>query len=133
MQVRSRNSATLTPSYDPDWLARYVKAIESEDASASVTWKGFDEMEVAASVQPGQAVLVQETFDPAWHASENGRPVPMRMEPGMQFMLIDPGEGTHRIRVRFETPLENRIGQVGFALSLLTICLLVGLQVRTRA
>ncbi len=118
------NAARILEIDAKDWLASYVKEIESQDTPASVTWKGFDEMEVSATLGPGQAVLVQETFDPAWHADENGRSLPVRMERGMQFMLLDPGEGTHRIRVRLETPLENRLGQVGFALSILAIGLL---------
>ncbi len=36
----------------------------------------------------------------------------------MNFMLMDVPEGSHRIQLRFETPRENRIGQVIFLLGL---------------
>ncbi len=39
----------------------------------------------------------------------------------MGFMLIDAPEGDHRIQMRFETPLENRAGQVLFVLTGLVI------------
>ena len=112
---------SLQTGADLDRLTRYVAAVESGEAPVPVTWNGFDEMEVSATVQKGQAVLVQETYDPAWHAYENGQALPVRVEPGMGFLLIDTGEGSHRIRVRFETPLENRFGQVCFVFGLLAL------------
>jgi uncharacterized membrane protein YfhO len=66
-------------------------------------------------------VLVQETWDPAWHAYEHDKELPIRIETAMGFMLIDTPEGEHRIQMRFETPLENRAGQVLFVLTGLVI------------
>jgi hypothetical protein len=37
----------------------------------------------------------------------------------MDFMLIETGEGQHEIQMRFETPLENRVGQGMFVLTAL--------------
>ena len=47
----------------------------------------------------------------------------------MGFMLIDAGPGAHAIDMRFETPLDNRIGQVLLVISMLTAG---GLVVRDR-
>ena len=73
----------------------------------------------------GQSLLVQETYDAAWRAYENGRPVSIRREPVMNFMLLDLPEGAHDIRMRFETPLENRLGQIAFVIGLGAVLLLV--------
>ena len=39
----------------------------------------------------------------------------------MGFMLIDLPAGLHRIQMRFETPLENRFGQVLFVITLIIV------------
>jgi hypothetical protein len=109
---------------DVDTLTRYVAAIEQ--APAAVQWKGFDEASVQAQAAAGQSVLLQESYDPAWRAYENGKPVPIRVEPVMNFMLIDVAEGNHNIQLRFETPLENRIGQ---GIALLGLAIVAGLFV----
>jgi len=70
---------------------------------------------------------MQETWDPAWHAYENGRELPIRIEGTMGFILIDAPEGNHKIQMRFETPLENRAGQVLFVL---TGIVMIGLVIR---
>ncbi len=102
---------------DIDTLKRYVAAVEQNPAT--VQWKGFEEVDVQANVAADQSVLLQESYDPAWRAYENGKPLPLRIEPVMNFMLVDVPPGNHTVQLRFETPLENRIGQgvtlLGFA------------------
>ena len=61
----------------------------------ALTWRGFDEADIVANTGGGQSVLVQETWDPAWHAYENGKELPIRTENTMGFMLIDAPEGEH--------------------------------------
>jgi hypothetical protein len=104
---------------DLETLKRYVSVIEAPQPETPVVWSGFDALQMKASVGAGQSVLLQETYDPAWHAYENGRQLPIRMEQAMGFMLIDAGPGVHTIDMRFETPLDNRIGQVLLVISLL--------------
>ena len=100
--------------------------------AATLTWRGFDQAEIDAKAGRGQSVLVEETWDPAWHAYENGEELPVRAANTMGFMLIDAPEGEHRIRMLFETPLENRAGQVLFILTGIVIAGLViaGLVIR---
>ena len=102
---------------DIDTLKRYVAAVEQNPAT--VQWKGFEEVDVQANVAADQSVLLQESYDPAWRAYENGKPLPLRIEPVMNFMLVDVPPGNHILQLRFGTPLENRIGQgvtlLGFA------------------
>jgi hypothetical protein len=107
---------------DVEILTNYVNAVENANQPLTrVTWTGFDEINVEAKLENGQSLLLQETYDPAWKAEENGRPLVIRSEPFMQFMLIDLSPGPHRIRLRFETPLENRLGQLLFGVSVLVI------------
>jgi uncharacterized membrane protein YfhO len=105
---------------ESETLKNYVSIIEAPQPETPVVWSGFEALRVNATVAEGQSVLLQETYDPAWHAYENGKPLPIRMEQPMGFMLIDVDPGLHTIDMRFETPLENRIGQVLLVISLLT-------------
>ena len=99
-------------------LTKYVGVVENPaQNTASLTWLGFDHAEIEAKTDQGQSVLVEETWDPAWHAYENGKQLPVRLEGTMGFTLIDAPEGDHKILMRFETPLENRAGQVIFVLT----------------
>jgi len=100
-------------------LARYDEVIDK--APAAVNWHGFDRVEVQAEVASNQSVLLLETYDPAWHAYENGTALTIKPEPFMTFMVIDVPAGNHRIELRFETPLENRIGQALFLAGLAAI------------
>ena len=111
---------------DAETLARYIGIIDNADQSAtSVTWNGFDHADVQAQTANGQSVLLQETYDSAWRAYENGKALTIRPEPLMNFMLIDVPEGAHRIQMRFETPLENRMGQGMFIAGLAVIGILI--------
>jgi uncharacterized membrane protein YfhO len=113
---------------DATGLTKYIAVVENPaQKAATLKWRGFDETEIEATTGGGQSVLVQETWDPAWHAYENGKELPIRAENTMGFTLIDVPEGEHRIQMRFETPLENRAGQV---LSVLTGLAMVGLVIR---
>ena len=112
-------------------LTKYVAVVENPAQNpASLTWRGFDEAEIDAKTDRGQSVLVQETWDPAWHAYENGKELPLRTEGAMGFMLIDAPDGDHKIRMRFETPLENRAGRVLLVLTGLLIGVLVIFRTR---
>jgi hypothetical protein len=120
------NSVAKIRGIDDAALAKYVAVVEDPaQSAATLTWRGFDEADIEARTGGGQSVLVQETWDPAWHAWENGKELPVRTENTMGFMLIDAPEGDHRIQMRFETPLENRAGQVLFVLTGLVILGLV--------
>jgi hypothetical protein len=127
--VKTSEMAALGPvvgGADVPALTRYVAAVENpEQGPTQVTWKSFDEAEVQAHVSSGQAVLLQETYDPAWRAYEDGRPVPIRLEPVMNFMLLGASEGNHVIQLRFETPMENQIGRIISGLGLALVLFLI--------
>jgi hypothetical protein len=106
---------------DAETLQRYVALIEAPQPETPVTWSGFEAMQVKAQTGEGQRVLVQETYDPAWHAYENGRPVAIRRDPVVGFMVMDVPAGTHVIDMKFEAPVENRIGQGLLVMSLFMV------------
>jgi hypothetical protein len=110
---------------DGDNLSRYVDAVErGPESPVQFQPLGTDVMRIHARIAPGQALLVQQSYDPAWKAYAGGRAVPIAKDP-IGFVLLDPGPGEHDIALRFETPLENRIGAISFWLSALAIAGLV--------
>lgn len=107
---------------DVESLTRYLAVVDSPDqAPTQVTWRGFDEVGIDAETPAGKTVLLQETYDASWHAYEGGREVTVRAEPVMGFMLLDVARGHHSITMRFEVPLENRLGQAMLVLSLISL------------
>jgi hypothetical protein len=102
-----------------DLLRAYTAVIEEgPDAPTTTAWSGTDTMRVRARVAPSQSILVQVTYDPAWHAYSGGQALPVHKDRGAEFSVIDAPPGEHDISFVFETPLENRIGWVLTWLSL---------------
>ncbi len=97
---------------DQERLMRYVSAVENgPDSPTAARWTGFDDIDVDATTSPGQAVLVQETFDPAWQAKGDGKELQVQRDP-MGFMLIETLPGAHTIHLHFGMPFENHIGWI---------------------
>ena len=110
-------------------LRAYTAVVEEgPDAPAATAWLGTDALRVHARVAPGQAVLVQVTYDPAWHAYAAGQALPVHRDRGADFSVIDAPPGEHDIAFVFETPLENRVGWVLTWLSLAAAAALVVLD-----
>jgi hypothetical protein len=102
-----------------DLLRAYTAVIEEgPDSPATTVWRGTDAIAVHARVGQGQSVLVQVTYDPAWHAYSGGLALPVHKDRGADFSVIDAPPGEHDIRLVFETPLENRFGGMLTLLSL---------------
>jgi len=106
---------------DVETLQRYVSLVEGPQPETPVTWSGFEAMQVKAQVSEGQSVLIQETYDSGWHAYENGRALQLRRDPVISFMVIDVPPGMHTIDLKFEVPLENRVGQGLLVAALLSV------------
>jgi hypothetical protein len=89
---------------------------------------------LTANVAPGQSIVVQESYDPAWRAWVNGKPAPVRKD-AMGMIVIDAPPGDDWISLMFITPLENRVGAVLTVLSLLIILSLAvaGIRMERRA
>jgi uncharacterized membrane protein YfhO len=106
-------------------LRAYTGVIEGgPDSPTTTVWRGTDEMRVHARVAPGQSILVQVTYDPAWHAYAAGKSLLVHKDRGADFSVIDAPPGDYDIAFVFETPLENRIGWLVTWLSLATVAVL---------
>jgi hypothetical protein len=109
---------------DVEYLEAYADVVEKgPDAPATLRRAGTDAMRAHANVGPGQSVLVQETYDPAWHAWSGGTPLVVRKD-AMDMMVIDAAPGDHEISIAFLTPLENKVGRM---LTLLTLAIILSL------
>ena len=130
--VETRRLAALRPpdgSQDVSNLRAYVDFIEhGPDVPAALIRDSSDAMRVRARLAPGQSIVVQETYDPAWHAWSGGRALVVHKDP-MGFLAVDARPGDEEVRLQFVMPLEN---QVGRAMTLLSILLLAVLWVANR-
>lgn len=114
----------LWPHWSVEALQAYAAVVEQgPDAPTATAWQGTDAMRVHARVEQGQSVLVQVTYDPAWHAHLNGKPLPVHPD-ALHFSAIDAPPGDDEIAFVFEMPLENRIG---WAITLLSLAIAVGI------
>jgi uncharacterized membrane protein YfhO len=117
---------------DVDNLRAYVDVIEKgPDAPATLTRQGTDAMVVRAKVEPGQSIVVQESYDPAWQAWSDGKPLAIRKDP-VGFMALEAPPGQQEIRLMFVTPFENHMGQAVTAVSLVAVLALFGMGIRAR-
>ena len=117
---------------DVEYLGAYADVIEKgPDAPTTLTWDGTDALHVHARIEGGQSLVVQESFDPAWHAWSGGKPLAIHKD-AIGFMVIDAPAGEQDIALAFVTPLENQVGRVVTVLTLLVMLGLIGLSVRER-
>ncbi len=117
---------------DVDNLRAYRDVIEKgPDSEPHMAWHGTDAFTVAAKVDTGQSILVQETFDPAWHATAGGRELPIRKD-AMDFMVVDPPAGGDRVEFAFLTPMENIAGRWTTGFTVILILGLIVLDIRER-
>ncbi|MBK5292703.1 MAG: hypothetical protein JJE04_13615, partial [Acidobacteriia bacterium] len=108
------------PIGDPVWttVAAYAQAVEhGPDTPTYHDRPAIDRIHVRANLTAGQLILIQETFDSSWKAYSNGRLVPVEKD-AMDFMLLDPGSGTHDITLQWETPMEMKVGRAITGLTL---------------
>jgi len=109
-----------------DLLRSYTAVIEEgPDSPTTTEWRGTDAMRLHARVEQGQSILVQVTYDPAWHAYAGSQALPVHRDRGADFSVIDAPPGDYDIAFVFETPLENRIGWVLTWLSLAVVAALL--------
>jgi hypothetical protein len=115
---------------DVEYLQAYADVIEKgPDSPVTLSWQGTDAIEVHADLAAGQSIVVQESYDPAWHVWCGGKPLAMRKD-AMGFMVIDPPPGSQDVGMAFVTPLENQVGRMLTGISGLAILGLIGVGVR---
>ncbi len=75
-------------------------------------------------------VVLRDTFFPGWTAEVDGRPA--EVEPVHSvFRGVRVGPGQHKVELRYE-PLSWRIGWVVSVVSLVALCLVAAMGVRSR-
>lgn len=106
-------------------LQQYVDTLErSAPAAAQTRWLKPDTLEVVAETAQGQSLVLQVSFDPSWHARENGQEFKVSEDAYGQ-VRIDLPPGQHKLELQFDTPLENRIGRGITLLSILIVAYLL--------
>jgi hypothetical protein len=80
----------------------YIAALEdSRYPPATFQWKGMSEAEIRATVERGQVVAVQVTYDRGWEAYANGKRQPIRPD-AIGLMTIEPDcDGPCEISLRY--------------------------------
>jgi uncharacterized membrane protein YfhO len=133
--VEAARLATQRPprtTYDDEYLRAYVDVVEhGPDSPVTLEREGTDAMLLRAKLGPGQAILVQESYDPAWQAWSNGQRLPLHAD-AMGFMVVEAPPGENRIRLAFVMPFENRVGWVLTGITLLLLAALAAQAIRTR-
>jgi uncharacterized membrane protein YfhO len=80
-------------------------------------------MLLRAFLQTGQMLLIQESYDPSWHAYLDETELEVR-EDGMGQMLVVVPPGQREILMQFQLPMENFIGRIVTVLSLVAVAAL---------
>ena len=107
----------IPAEYEDEQVRAYAEAIEAEPPGGDArdrargNWKGSDEFDVEAETRAGEALLVQETYDPYWRAYSDGKRQRIWRDV-VGLMVVDLPPGKHSIRMVFETPLEIIVGRV---------------------
>jgi hypothetical protein len=103
--------------YEDQHIRAYAEAIEAEPPGGDARdrargkWKGSDEFDVEVETRSGEALLVEETYDPYWQAYSDGT-VRTIWRDAAGLMMVDLPPGKHSVRMVFETPLEIMVGRV---------------------
>ncbi len=127
-----RLNVVQRPRFNDDvaYLRAYADVVEKgPDSPAVLTREGTDAMRVRATLAAGQSIVVQESYDPAWHAWSSGNALPVRKD-AMGFMAIDAPPGYQDIALVFVTPLENQVGRVVTVVSIGVVLALIVLGIR---
>ena len=104
----------------------YVAALEDPRYPlATFQWKGMSEAEIRATVERGQVVAVQITYDPGWEAYANGKRQPIRPD-AIGLMAIEPEcHGPCEISLRY-TGGRDRVVTRAMSLAALLVALAFG-------
>ena len=121
-------SRALRDIQDAASLRAYVAVIENgPEARPESIRESTDAILVRARLAAGQSIVVQESYDPAWQATSGGQSLQVHRDP-MGFLVVEAPPGDREIRLRFVTPLENRVGR---GVTILTMLLLILLGARS--
>jgi len=122
---RMQSVQAITHVSQLDRLRAYLDVIKQGPLGRSTaSWDGTDALDIRANIASGESILVQETYDPGWHAYARSRELPVHSDP-LGFMWIEAPPGGQEIRLQFEMPMENRFGMMVTFISLFMVVYLV--------
>jgi len=128
----ARLHAARTPrgNGDLDALRNYAGLFDKGTAQEiSYSRPRQDEIRARLTLADGQSIVVQESYDPAWRAWSDSKPLSLHPD-AMGFIAIEAPPGEHNLLLRFVTPLETLIGRGLSAISLLTALFLIAKERR---
>ena len=105
---------------DVGGIETYVQALDDASlADAPLTWQGRNHAEIRTTARPTDAISVQVTYHPGWHATVNGTPHPISRD-GLGLMLIEPAcNGACSVVLDFDGGLEASLTHFASAVTLL--------------
>ncbi|HJZ96492.1 MAG TPA: hypothetical protein VKE70_08290 [Candidatus Solibacter sp.] len=124
---RTKLNALKPPRVNDDieYLQAYADVMEKgPDAPVILTRKSTDVMQLRANVAEGQSLVVQESYDPAWRATSNSAELPIHAD-ALGMIAIDVPAGDRKIDLVFVPPMENLIGRLVSAITLLAVVALL--------
>jgi len=97
-------------SRDTKEVERYVAALENElPPKAEFRWQGANRIRIQATAWPGQALSIQVTHHPGWHATANGASRQIKSD-GLGLMWLQPGcNGPCDVQLEYDGGAELRI------------------------
>jgi hypothetical protein len=101
----------------PELTAWHDVVENGPDTPTETRWDGTDVIHVKASVQEGQSVWLQVSYDSNWEAYTNGQQIPVRMDK-LGFTVVDAPPGNHDISMVFPTPFSAIAGRTVTVLSM---------------
>lgn len=93
-------------------IEAYAGVVESAGRSeVEMRREAPEVMTLRTRLSEGESLVVQETYDTAWHASSGGRALRISKD-AVGFMLVHAPPGEQEIRLVYELPLENKVGRM---------------------
>jgi hypothetical protein len=127
--VSESRMATLQPipwsDEDREQIRAYADAAEASATQVDYQRVSITEMRLRARTQPGESILVQESWDSGWRAYESGERLEIRKDI-LDLMRIETPPGDHDIRLVYDWPVESRAGQILTLLALVLVASLFG-------
>jgi hypothetical protein len=116
-RARVKAASRVPLEYETAQIRDYAEAVEAAPPGggrperARSHWRNHDALDVDAETKAGEALLIQENYDPSWRAYVDGRTETIEPDT-VGFMLLPLQPGRHLVRLVFETPFEMIAGRV---------------------
>ena len=95
---------------DTGEIEKYVAALDDPTApAAEFEWTGQNRIRIQSTVQPGQALSVQVSYHPGWHARAGNQALPVARD-GLGLMFLRPNcSGACDIQLDYDGGWELRL------------------------